>query len=304
MILSDLSLYEGKNIDEMFNSLVSLMKFSAETEDQFNEYASKNYNILFRLKSNYSDAMSVKLNVTFIKNVDDKYLKSFQFIKTFGNNYEVRMTNFKTNSIPFIVSSIDKIENMGTLGIYFNNKDTEGLLDPTIITGSVLLKLGMGLCYSLKVKKISLGDEATIKCGGNEETSLHLSTMMKLKGGLGYYERAGFKYKGDMDILVDFIRNTTISDLMLVDKKGLLESFVALNGSMKVQEYVANISGETMEKSDRCKEFSTFITTYKSVKICNVPEHLMPLCNVLNEYNTMYNSQTAILNANHVLLLI
>lgn len=233
--------------------------------------------------------VSLLINIPYIINNHDQIVKSFQLIRGFSNRYEFKIMNYQTNYTVFGISDIDG--GSGVLSIKYNNRmDTHVFGDPHIKNGSDVMILGLGLAYLLKIKKVVLGDQATVNCDYHSQYPLRLTLFKNLIGQPGFYQKFGFHLRKDISIPLLMIRNASMTDVFTIFGKSWL------NQDLTVSEYIYSLTlMETMGEHN-CDVLSHLLEDIASLKHCNqIDEDLIQLCEAFTEVNRYLEHQEKII---------
>jgi hypothetical protein len=220
------------------------------------------------------------LQIPFIISKEDKYPKKFLFEKDFNGVYNVKMGDgeFLLVGMEFGSPMIE--------GLWYDKKRTK-INDPKIKSGGALLILGMGLSYFLGVRKLSLSDMALIYCDENYETFIGLSLLKILGGGLGFYEKYGFKGSRNISIYRKMLKNVRMP--LLMEALGLEWD----DGDIKVTEYLNSFKDDYLTNENFnvqvCKDVSVLIGVASSIEgsyLTNDETHqVLEALARINDYN-------------------
>jgi hypothetical protein len=241
---------------------------------------------------------SLLINIPYIINNHDQTVKSFQFIRGFSGRYEFKIMNYETNYTVFGISDIDG--GTGVLSIKYNSRiDYQVFKDPHIRNGSDVMLLGLGLAYLLKIRKIVLGDQATVYCDYHSEYPLRLTLFKNLMGQPGFYQKFGFQLRKDLSIPFLMIRNAPMVDVFNIFGKDWI------GDNVTVEEYIYSLSiMETMGEHN-CDRLSHLLEDMASLKDCNqIHEELIQLCEAFREINMFLEHQEKLVNYNDYLNMI
>src|SRR5437868_6536272 len=203
-LLTDLHMYfDQLTLSDVFDFLYHDTNIqNISTMDTFMEQAQAHKFCSFRRDNMYVPGnSSLLINVPYVINERDSIVKSFQLIKGFSGRYEFKIMNYETDYTVFGISDIstDISTDTGVLSIKYNHRvDNKVFNDPYIKTGTDVMILGLGIAEVLRIKKVILGDQATVNCDYNVQYPLRLTLFKNLRGQPGFYQKLGFTLRKDL----------------------------------------------------------------------------------------------------------